>query len=67
LTASGSYVNGIKAQRRAVEIDDNFKEGWVHLAQVLIMSAYISSQGLVLAEFLRIFIPHLMSLVPRGY
>ena len=35
LTASGSYVNGIKAQRRAVELDDNFKEGWVHLAQVI--------------------------------
>ncbi|KAG0562763.1 hypothetical protein KC19_9G169700 [Ceratodon purpureus] len=33
LTASGSYVNGIKAQCRAVELDDNFKEGWVHLAQ----------------------------------
>lgn len=51
LTASGSYVNGIKAQRRAVELDDNFKEGWVHLAQVLIMSGYVLSQGLVLTNF----------------
>jgi tetratricopeptide (TPR) repeat protein len=33
LTASGSYAAGIKAQRKAVELDDNFKEGWVHLAQ----------------------------------
>jgi len=41
LTASGSYVAGIKAQRKAVELDDNFKEGWVHLAQVLVMLAYV--------------------------
>lgn len=33
LSATGNYVDGIKAQRRAVELDNKFKEGWAHLAQ----------------------------------
>lgn len=33
-TAAGNYSDGLKAQRKAVELDDTFKQGWVHLAQV---------------------------------
>lgn len=35
LTAAGNYDDGIKAQCKAVELDEDFKEGLVHLAQVL--------------------------------
>lgn len=35
LTAAGNYDDGIKAQCKAVELDESFKEGLVHLAQVL--------------------------------
>lgn len=35
LTAAGNYDDGIKAQCKAVELDEGFKEGLVHLAQVL--------------------------------
>ncbi len=44
LTSSGNYTEGIVAHRKAVELDTSYKEGWTHLAQVVVLPLISSNR-----------------------